>query len=124
MIRPLHFAALLSLWTLLALLVGCSTAPVAFTNGSAIVVRPGFLDELVNRDERAFVWAHELAHILRVHGIGAALGADRDLIERDADLWGAKTAELYGYDPCAGARVLRRYGQAERAAALEAAVGC
>ena len=105
-------------------LAGCTTSSVAFTNGSAIIVRPEFLGELQNPDERAFVWTHELAHVLRAHGIGAALGVDRDLMERDADLWGARTAELYGYDPCAGARMLRRYGQAERALALAAVVGC
>ena len=75
MTRHLVMAAALAL-------AGCATSPVAFTNGSAIVVRPEFLGELQNPDERAFVWAHELAHILRAHNIGAALGADTGLMER------------------------------------------
>ena len=107
------------------ILAGCAEPlPVAFTNGDSIVVRPEFLDGLTNPDERAFVWAHELAHLLRGHHVGAALGEDRDDIERDADLWAARTVALYGYSPCAGVRFLQRHGQTDRAAALAQATRC
>lgn len=94
----------------------------AYADGTHVFLTTGLFARLRNDDERAFVIAHEMAHNILGHatlmrsgvvkrGLGRTLGHSGAVLrgtERDADTLAARLMLAAGYDPVAGAQMLRR----------------
>ena len=94
----------------------------AYADGRHVFLTTGSLTLLGNDDELAFMLAHEMAHNILGH---AALIRGRKLQQRDvralesaADRLGAEMMLDAGYDPVAGAAMLKRIGSADFGIAL------
>lgn len=99
-----------------------STQRNAYADGTHVFLTTGLFARLRNDDERAFVIAHEMAHNILGHavvmrsgvvkrGLGRTLGHSGAVLrgtERDADTLAARLMLAAGYDPVAGAQMLRR----------------
>ena len=94
----------------------------AFADGKHVFLTTGLFGTLRSDDERAFILAHEMAHNILGHaavmrssavkrGLGRALGHSGAIVrgtERDADALAATLMLDAGFDPVAGAQLLRR----------------
>lgn len=94
----------------------------AFADGKHIFVTTGLFGTLRSDDERAFILAHEAAHNILGHaavmrsgavkrGLGRTIGHSGAIVrgtERDADALAATLMLDAGFDPVAGAELLRR----------------
>lgn len=101
-----------------------STQRNAYADGRHVFLTTGLVAQARSDDELAFIVAHEMAHnilghaaIMRsgavAHGIGRTLGRSGETIrtvERAADALGGNLMLDAGYDPVAGAALLRRMG--------------
>lgn len=99
-----------------------STQRNAYADGTHVFLTTGLFAQLRNDAERAFVIAHEMAHNILGHatlmrsgvvkrGLGRTLGHSGAVLrgtERDADTLAARLMLAAGYDPVAGAQMLRR----------------
>lgn len=104
----------------------------AFADGTHVFLTTRLLDDAAGGDELAFVIAHEMAHNILGHaaamraggvgrGIGRTLGRSGRILreaEREADALAGELMLDAGYDPVAGAAVLRRFGDADLGVAL------
>lgn len=75
--------------------------------GFEIVLSRGMLERTVDEDERAFLLAHELAH-LRLKHAPPRSAEERLPLELAADAWAAARLAQGGFDPSAGERLLLR----------------
>lgn len=96
----------------------------AYADGRHVFLTTGLVARVRSDDELAFIVAHEMAHnILRhavvmrsdavAHGIGRTFGKSGRTIretEREADALGGELMIDAGFDPVAGAAVLKRLG--------------
>lgn len=101
-----------------------STQRNAYADGHHVFLTTGLLALLRNDDELAFVIAHEMAHNILGHaavmrsgavdrGFGRTFGKSGTIVrasERAADALGGALMIDAGYDPIAGAQMLRRVG--------------
>lgn len=104
----------------------------AYADGRHVFLTTGLLARLRNDDELAFLIAHEMAHNILGHatimrsdavkrGIGRTLGRSGAVIrgtERTADRLGGQLMLDAGFDPIAGASILRRLGGGDLGIAL------
>jgi Zn-dependent protease with chaperone function len=92
------------------LVVSSSLARNAFARGgNTVVVSEGLLALLTNNSERAFVLAHELAHIALRHSVKSGLPQ-----EVQADHIALQTLRDLHLDPCAGFQALARLSAPSR----------
>lgn len=99
----------------------------AYADPNHVYLTTGLVVLARNDDELAFVIAHEMAHVVLKHpatmrgdtvhrGLGRTLGRSGAIIrntERAADRLGGQMMLDAGYDPVAGAQILRRLGGLE-----------
>lgn len=99
----------------------------AYADGTHVFLTTRLLASAGNDDELAFTIAHEMAHnvlghaaAMRAggvkHGLGRTLGRSGRLLrqaEREADALAGELLLDAGYDPVAGAAILRRFGDGD-----------
>lgn len=107
----------------------------AFADGKHVFLTTRLLADTTNDHELAFVIAHEMAHNVADHatvmrmggvkrGLGRTLGRSGRTVrraEREADALAGELLLDAGYDPVAGAAVLRRLGDSDLGITLFAA---
>lgn len=94
----------------------------AYADGSHVFLTTGLVMRVRSDDELAFIIAHEMAHnilghaaVMRgptvSHGLGRTLGRSGQIVrstEREADALGGEMMIDAGFDPVAGAAILKR----------------
>jgi Zn-dependent peptidase ImmA (M78 family) len=76
----------------------------AYTDGNAVYVNQGIINQFDNDDEAALVLGHEIAHILLGH-TSLQMPVPQTIKEAQADKYGAFLAMKSGYDVCKGREI-------------------